>query len=290
MSPTRLLFTLLMLLCLPIRPEEAELVPLYLHLAPVRGILTGGSRVPGSPGWVQLAQGDQGQQMTLGRNQVSGPIRVRRGQPVTLHFAAGGQLPLVAEAVDIPEASEGVLIALQDAPEDAEFPFTQRSFAVGPTLTPPGGLAVVNLLPNLAEMQLGDREVSLDPGEARTFEDLAGRTRIFVREIDGSGGRRYTGAVIPTEGRGLLVVMQENPLSPRRIQVDSFYLPEERTVLHLQDLDTLEVIELPPPVIWEEEGEEGEDAFDPEAPEEAPPEAEAGEEALEDQPEAPVSN
>lgn len=213
---------------------ETESVWVRIHVPPVRGILTETSEWATAPSRVVVVDGTRRLNVPIYRNSTSRPFRITRGADLVLKTMVrtdgdeGDSTLNLEEApfllASIPEDATAVLLVVE--PGDGEAPGVPgyRVYDMSEESTPKGRHTFLNLLENPAQIRMNDREWLVEPG-ARVHMEGDGnlRSRVFVQEIDGGGGRRLTSAVFARENSGVLHVLSPDARSARRIHLASYF-------------------------------------------------------------------
>lgn len=215
--------------------EVAE-VTVRIHAPPVRGILTQDSQWSSIPGQVWVVDGENTWPVQLQRNGYSRPFRVRASEPLFLAGSPGGspdespdaaahdQKPLLLAT--LPESASNVIITLFPGEVDDAGLMKYEILDFSPESVPNGSHVFQNLLENPLELTVGAQTHFLEPAQTITLELLEPRNRIFIQEIDGARGRRFTGAVYGNKDIGVRHLVRPHPQSARRIDLGTFYRTE----------------------------------------------------------------
>ncbi|MCC5847594.1 MAG: hypothetical protein JJU29_05810 [Verrucomicrobia bacterium] len=228
-APTKL-FALLVGLSL----QAEETASIRFFAPPVRGILTEGSEWESLPTRLQVGAEPNAQSVSLHRNGYSREIQVPKGRPLPLYTSAPGSedsLRSLGELSPIPEEWDRVIVLLASGISENAEQIDHELIDFSKASVPIGSHTFQNNLDNPVEVRAETDKLFVEPGKRVTWEGESDRVRVNLVEIDGSRGRRFTGAVHGSPQHGTLHLIQKNPRSPRRINFTSLSMeapvPEE---------------------------------------------------------------
>lgn len=237
-----LFFLSILALILPGFGEESTAMQrLSVYVPPIRGILTEASQIPATPSHLLFTQADKVARVPIYRNGFSQPVELTAGVPVRISRPRLGEGYEDLLTLEIPKTWGDLLMLLEPSGPAPFKDSAVKMVEISEAVLARKHIVFFNELDNPVELTLDERNHALDAGQRVSVAVEPGRHRIFLQEIDGTRGRRYTGAVFSHEDRGNLVLIAANAHSARRMEVMSLSgLPPDAKEIHLIPEDELE--------------------------------------------------
>ncbi|MCC5846053.1 MAG: hypothetical protein JJU05_17530 [Verrucomicrobia bacterium] len=213
----------------PVSAQFPAPIRARIYVPPVRGILTEDSQWAQVPSSVEVTTSEGTRSLRLSRNGYSRIFQVPpNGEVLVSRSEEGSRTATPWIQLQLNQGVREALILVEPGTEDENGRVRAKVLDVSASLFESGNTAFHNFLENPVRLTFGEQETTIEPGSHQVLELEPGRMRIFLEEIDGSGGRRYTGAVHVREDSPTLVTIQPNPTSPRRLDVNTFSgMPDE---------------------------------------------------------------
>ncbi len=194
-----------------------------IFVPPVRGILTEDSQWAEIPSSVEVTTTDGVRTIRLSRNGYSPIFQVPpNGEVLVSRPSEDSRRSSPWIRLQLKSGVQEALILVEPGSENEHGLVHANVLDVSAPLFEDGNVAFHNFLENPVRLTFGDQEIMLPPGTHHIVDLETGRMRIFLEEIDGSGGRRYTGAVHVRADSPTLVTIRPNATSPRRLDVSTF--------------------------------------------------------------------
>jgi hypothetical protein len=194
-----------------------------IFVPPIRGILTENSEWAEIPNTVYVTTTEGQQTLQLSRNGYSRIFRVPpNGEVLVTRTDTRRQQSAPWIRLQLQPGIHEALILVEPGTEDDAGQVQASVLDVSTDQFENTNVAFHNFLENPVRLTISGEEVTLPANGRHLMQIEDSRIRIFLEEIDGSGGRRYTGAVHIRNDAPTLVTIRPNQASGRRLDVNTF--------------------------------------------------------------------